>query len=81
MAGASLLTLLDDIASVLDDVALMTKVAAKKTAWGAGAKRSQGAKSVICWAQAMARKARRPSSLCSPAAAIRVSRVAPVMCS
>jgi len=32
MAGASLLTLLDDIATVLDDVALMTKVAAKKTA-------------------------------------------------
>ncbi|MEO4046899.1 DUF808 domain-containing protein [Pseudomonas sp. CAU 1711] len=32
MAGASLLTLLDDIASVLDDVAVMTKVAAKKTA-------------------------------------------------
>jgi len=32
MAGASLLTLLDDIASVLDDVALMTKVAARKTA-------------------------------------------------
>lgn len=32
MAGASLLTLIDDIASVLDDVALMTKVAAKKTA-------------------------------------------------
>lgn len=32
MAGASLLTLLDDIASVLDDVALMTKMAAKKTA-------------------------------------------------
>ena len=32
MAGASLLTLLDDIANVLDDVALMTKVAAKKTA-------------------------------------------------
>lgn len=31
MAGASLLTLLDDIAAVLDDVALMTKVAAKKT--------------------------------------------------
>lgn len=31
MAGASLLTLLDDIASVLDDVALMTKIAAKKT--------------------------------------------------
>jgi len=32
MAGASLLTLLDDIASVLDDVAVMTKVAARKTA-------------------------------------------------
>jgi predicted DNA repair protein MutK len=32
MSGASLLTLLDDIATVLDDVALMTKVAAKKTA-------------------------------------------------
>ncbi len=32
MAGASLLTLLDDIASVLDDVALLTKVAARKTA-------------------------------------------------
>lgn len=30
MAGASLLTLLDDIAAVLDDVSLMTKVAAKK---------------------------------------------------
>ncbi|KXI23368.1 DUF808 domain-containing protein [Photobacterium sanguinicancri] len=32
MAGLSLLTLLDDIASVLDDVAVMTKVAARKTA-------------------------------------------------
>lgn len=32
MAGLSLIALLDDIASVLDDVALMTKVAAKKTA-------------------------------------------------
>ncbi|WP_417347175.1 DUF808 domain-containing protein [Ferrimonas sp.] len=32
MAGASLLTLLDDIAALLDDVALMSKVAAKKTA-------------------------------------------------
>lgn len=32
MAGTSLLALLDDIASMLDDVALMTKVAAKKTA-------------------------------------------------
>lgn len=32
MAGASLLLLLDDIAAVLDDVSVMTKVAAKKTA-------------------------------------------------
>ncbi|MCL1074522.1 DUF808 domain-containing protein [Shewanella dokdonensis] len=32
MAGASLLMLLDDIATLLDDVAVMSKVAAKKTA-------------------------------------------------
>eukprot|EP01036_Dinobryon_divergens_P004898 gene4898-6491_t len=32
MAAASLLALIDDIASVLDDVAVLTKVAAKKTA-------------------------------------------------
>ncbi len=32
MAGSSLFTLIDDIASILDDVALMSKVAAKKTA-------------------------------------------------
>ena len=32
MAGASLLALLDDIATILDDVAVMTKVAAQKTA-------------------------------------------------
>ncbi|MBP6117303.1 MAG: DUF808 domain-containing protein [Neisseriaceae bacterium] len=32
MAGSSLLTLIDDIATMLDDVSLMTKVAAKKTA-------------------------------------------------
>jgi predicted DNA repair protein MutK len=32
MAGASLLTLLDDIATVLDDVAILSKVAVKKTA-------------------------------------------------
>ena len=31
MAFATLLTLLDDVASMLDDVALMTKMAAKKT--------------------------------------------------
>ena len=32
MAGTSLLALIDDIATVLDDITLMTKVAAKKTA-------------------------------------------------
>jgi len=32
MAGSSLLALIDDISTVLDDVALMTKVATKKTA-------------------------------------------------
>ncbi|WP_077338748.1 DUF808 domain-containing protein [Pseudocolwellia agarivorans] len=32
MAGASLLTLIDDIATILDDVAILSKVAAKKTA-------------------------------------------------
>ncbi len=32
MAGSSLLTLIDDIASLLDDVAAMTKLATKKTA-------------------------------------------------
>jgi len=32
MAGTSLLMLIDDIASVLDDIAVMSKVAAKKTA-------------------------------------------------
>lgn len=30
MAGASLLTLLDDIAMLLDDVAVLSKIAAKK---------------------------------------------------
>ena len=32
MAGTSLLALIDDIATVLDDVAILTKVAAGKTA-------------------------------------------------
>ncbi|HAS98923.1 MAG TPA: hypothetical protein DCS68_01600, partial [Pantoea agglomerans] len=32
MAGTSLLTLLDDIATLLDDISVMGKVAAKKTA-------------------------------------------------
>lgn len=32
MAGASLLTLIDDIAALMDDVAVMSKVAVKKNA-------------------------------------------------
>ena len=32
MAGSSLFALIDDIATILDDVSVMTKVAAKKTA-------------------------------------------------
>ena len=36
MAGSSLLMLIDDIATVLDDVALMTKMAAPFVATGAG---------------------------------------------
>ena len=32
MAGSSLFMLIDDIATLLDDVSIMTKVAAKKTA-------------------------------------------------
>src|SRR6478736_7908426 len=32
MAGTSLLSLIDDIATLLDDVSMLTKVAAKKTA-------------------------------------------------
>ncbi|WP_142296792.1 DUF808 family protein, partial [Klebsiella pneumoniae] len=32
LAGSSLLTLLDDIATLLDDISVMGKVAAKKTA-------------------------------------------------
>ena len=32
MAGASLLTLIDDISVLMDDVAVMSKVAVKKTA-------------------------------------------------
>jgi predicted DNA repair protein MutK len=32
MAGSSLLALIDDIATVLDDISVMTKMAARKTA-------------------------------------------------
>lgn len=47
MAGASLLTLLDDIASILDDVSVMTKVAAKKTAGVLGDDLALNAQQVI----------------------------------
>ena len=43
---SSLLALLDDIATVLDDVAVMTKVAAKKTAGVLGDDRALNAQQV-----------------------------------
>ena len=33
MAAGSLLALLDDIATILDDVSVMTQMAAKKNGW------------------------------------------------
>ncbi len=47
MAGTSLLALIDDIASALDDVALMTKVATKKTAGVLGDDLALNAEQVI----------------------------------
>lgn len=47
MAGTSLLALIDDIASVLDDVALMTKLAAKKTTGVVGDDLALNAQQVI----------------------------------
>lgn len=47
MAGTSLLTLIDDIASALDDVAVLTKVAAKKTAGVLGDDLALNAEQVI----------------------------------
>ncbi|KTD64222.1 DUF808 domain-containing protein [Legionella shakespearei] len=47
MAGSSLLTLIDDIASALDDVAAMTKVATKKTAGVLGDDLALNAEQVI----------------------------------
>jgi len=46
VAGASLLALIDDIASVLDDVSAMTKVATKKTAGVLGDDRALNAQQV-----------------------------------
>ncbi len=66
MAGGSLLALLDDIASVLDDVTLMSKVAAKKTAGVLGDDLALNAQQVsgvraareipVVWAMAWARR-------------------------
>lgn len=47
MAGTSLLTLIDDIATALDDVAVMTKVATKKTAGVLGDDLALNAEQVI----------------------------------
>jgi predicted DNA repair protein MutK len=47
MAGASLLTLLDDITALLDDVSAMTKVAASKTAGVVGDDLALNAKQVL----------------------------------
>ncbi len=47
MAGTSLLTLIDDIASLLDDIALMSKVAARKTAGVLGDDLALNAEQVI----------------------------------
>ena len=65
MAGASLLVLLDDIATLLDDVAAMTKVAAQKTAGVLGDDLALNAQQVagvraerelpVVWAVALAR--------------------------
>ncbi|KTC69429.1 Inner membrane protein YedI [Legionella birminghamensis] len=47
MAGTSLLTLIDDIANALDDIALMTKIASKKTAGVLGDDLALNAEQVI----------------------------------
>jgi len=47
MAGSSLLTLLDDIATILDDVSILTKVAAKKTSGVLGDDLALNAQQVI----------------------------------
>lgn len=71
MAGSSLLVLIDDIATVLDDVSLMTKVAAKKTAGVLGDDLALNAQQVtgvraereipVVWAVAKARSSTRQS--------------------
>jgi predicted DNA repair protein MutK len=84
MAGTSLLALLDDIATVLDDVALMTKVAAKKTAGVLGDDLALNAEQVsgvraerelpVVWAVA---KGSMKNKLILVPAAILISAIAP----
>lgn len=50
MAGSSLLTLLDDIATLLDDISVMGKLAAKKTAGVLGDDLSLNAQQVPAFA-------------------------------
>ena len=47
MAGSSLLALLDDITTILDDVATMSKVALQKTAGVVGDDLALNAKQII----------------------------------
>ena len=84
MAGASLLTLIDDIATVLDDVSLMTKVAVKKTAGVLGDDLALNAQQVsgvkanrelpVVWA--VARGSLRNKAILVPAALL-ISAIAP----
>ncbi len=71
MAASSLLALIDDIASILDDVAVLTKVATKKTAGVLGDDLALNAQQVtgvradrelpVVWAVAKGRLSTRPS--------------------
>ncbi|PMR71645.1 DUF808 domain-containing protein [Halomonas heilongjiangensis] len=84
MAGASLLTLIDDIATILDDVSLMTKVAVKKTAGVLGDDLALNAQQVsgvkadrelpVVWA--VARGSLRNKAILVPAALL-ISAIAP----
>lgn len=84
MAGTSLLALIDDIASVLDDVAMMTKVAARKTAGVLGDDLALNAEQVsgvraerelpVVWAVA---KGSMKNKLILAPAALLISAVAP----
>ncbi|MBA5685949.1 DUF808 domain-containing protein [Rugamonas apoptosis] len=84
MAGSSLLALIDDIAAILDDVALMSKVAAKKTAGVLGDDLALNAQQVagvqaerelpVVWA--VARGSLRNKAILVPAA-LAISALAP----